>query len=167
MDKLHVAIGLWTILAVWRWGDWRNWKKYYPTMLYMSLGACVYLFLYGQDALWNPRPSLLLDKQNELLYLFVIMPCSALLYLSNFPAKLKSKLIHISKWILIYILVEWIGYLFHEITYNSGWNLWWSLVFDMIMFPMLILHHRRPLLALVLSVFAAMGLMAFFPPHWG
>ena len=30
----QIAVSLAALLAAWRWSDWRNWKKYYPTILY-------------------------------------------------------------------------------------------------------------------------------------
>ncbi|MBB3113429.1 hypothetical protein FHS18_005541 [Paenibacillus phyllosphaerae] len=63
---MHLMTVAWTIMAVWRWGDRKHWKNYYPTMLYVALCAALYLFVYGEDKLWNFRGSLLNDKLNEL-----------------------------------------------------------------------------------------------------
>jgi hypothetical protein len=39
-----------------------------------------------------------------------------------------------------------------EIIHSNGWSLGWSFLFDFIMFPMLRLHHKYPLIAYILSV---------------
>lgn len=33
------------VIIAWKWGDWKNWKLYYPTILFMILGDFVYIFL--------------------------------------------------------------------------------------------------------------------------
>lgn len=33
--KIHLAIALGAILAAMYWGDWKNFKLYYPTIIYV------------------------------------------------------------------------------------------------------------------------------------
>jgi hypothetical protein len=35
---------MWAVwgLAAWKWGDWRNWKKYQATILYMMYFSAIY-----------------------------------------------------------------------------------------------------------------------------
>ena len=40
------------VIIAWKWGDWKNWKLYYPTILFMILGDFVYIFLTYKKPLW-------------------------------------------------------------------------------------------------------------------
>lgn len=42
------------IIALWRWGDWKNFEKYYPTLLYATLGNFIYkVIALFQFHLWE------------------------------------------------------------------------------------------------------------------
>jgi hypothetical protein len=69
-------------------------------------------------------------------------------------------LMRISKFILIYFTLEVILLKFSRIEYDYGWNIWWSLGWDCIMFPILSIHHKKPLLAFLLSA------IVFFLMNW-
>lgn len=161
---MNILIAFWTVFAAWRWADWKNWRTYYPTMLFIIVGESVYLFLFGKDRLWDLTNTILKDKQTELMYLFIILPGSTFIYLSNIPETIKRQIIHMLKWIVIFSGVEYIGFLLHKITYNHGWNWGWSVVFDCIMFSMLRLHHTKPALAFGVSFCISICLMFVFPP---
>ncbi|NTZ16072.1 hypothetical protein EXW96_00250 [Paenibacillus sp. JMULE4] len=78
------------------------------------------------------------------------------LYLTRFPEVEWKAAVHIAKWVLIYIGVEWVGYRFGYITYSHGWNCWWSLFFDVHMFLMLRFHHTKRVWSIpmtILSIF--------------
>jgi hypothetical protein len=164
----HIAINLWAFIASLRWGDWKNINTYYTTILYMIIGNLIYFYLYGEDTLWNflPDRSDKFDTLREMLYMFVAFPCSILIYLSNFPAKSIGKVLHIIKWIVIYSGLEWVGSHFGFVDYDSGWNQWWSVGFNCIMFPMLFLHLKKPYIALLISVLIVIVLTSIFSPEW-
>ncbi|MCA0754809.1 hypothetical protein KP806_07075 [Paenibacillus sp. N4] len=149
---MHLVLGVISIISVWRRGDWRNWKKYHTTMMYFALGNLLYNFLTANYFLWRLNPDLMPNhSMTEMLYTFVIFPATSLLFLCNYPEQTNKKMLHYFKWILIYIAVEWFFSTNSRILYQHGWNLMWSAIFDVTMFPMLRLHHKRPLLAYVIS----------------
>jgi hypothetical protein len=149
---LHILISLWVLLASWRWGDWKNFKLYYPTMLYIALFNLLYVFFAHEFFhLWELKSDIGNHTTTFLLHSFIINPFSAFLFLSNYPSKFKSQILHTLKWIFLFLIVEWVGYKLGRIAYFNGWNFWWSVLFIMVMFPMLRLHYVKPVLTLFLS----------------
>ncbi len=164
---MHVAFTVWAIIASWRWWSWENFHKFHATILYKSAMNLLYLFFTAGYPLWRVHPDLGLPFSIiDMLYTFIIFPCTVILYLSRYPATLKKKIYHNVKWIAIYFGLEWIGSIFDRITYDHGWNLWWSLVFVIIMFPMLRLHYKRPLLAYLLTILYIVLIFYYFQVPW-
>ncbi|WP_420489698.1 CBO0543 family protein [Neobacillus vireti] len=168
MIYVHIVINLLTILAALRWGDWKNINKYYPTLLYLLVGNLLYFYLYDKDMLWDFTPdfSEKWDKIREIIYIFIAFPCSILLYLSNMPQTKTKKLLHIILWIVIYSCLELLWHHFGLVSYNRGWNFWWSLGFDCVMFPLLLLHNKRPYVTLIISLAFVLFLTSIFSPKW-
>ncbi|MRG87119.1 CBO0543 family protein [Salinibacillus xinjiangensis] len=150
---MHVATTLYVVFAVWRWGDWRNWEKYHTTMLYFALGNLLYNFLTAHYFLWRLDADFLSNHTlTEMLYTFIVFPGTALLFLCNMPEEKRRRNVHIVKWIFIYALWEAFFVLTKSIEYQYGWGYWWSVGFDTFMFPMLLLHYKKPLIAYLLSI---------------
>ena len=43
---------------LWKRGDWRNWKKYYSTILFFILGDFIYLYLLSDHfPMWRYQPA--------------------------------------------------------------------------------------------------------------
>lgn len=139
------------ILAAYMWSDWRNWKNYYPTILFFILGDIIYNFVAYNYPLWEQKSSLGVTF-TVLLVAATIWPSSVLLYLSNFPifGKLK-KVLYILLWVTIFTLIEIGCFYFGNFKYSNGWNIWWSILFDFVLFLLLKIHHEKPLIALILA----------------
>jgi hypothetical protein len=160
---LHFAVMLLVICLIWKTGAWRNWSKYHTTMMYFAVGNLTYNFLTANHFLWKLNPDILPNHSlTEILYSFITFPGSALLFLNNFPDRRSQILQRYVKWVFIYVLIEWIFMLYGRIIYQYGWSLMWSAVFDIIMFPMLLLHSKRPLIAYVLSILLAIFWIKWF-----
>lgn len=165
---MHVALSIFVIFAVWRWGDWKNWQKYHTTMLYFALGNLTYNFLTASYFLWRFNSDFLSNHTlTEMLYTFIIFPGTALLFLSNYPKTKKEQLKHYIRWVAIYVLVE-LAFIFTDhIHYQHGWNLGWSAAFDVIMFPILYLFYKKPIIAYLISIPIAVFFIWWFkvPVH--
>jgi hypothetical protein len=160
---MHLGIALFTIYATWRWGNWRNWKDYQSTMFYIASGGLLYEYLTKNKPLWNFHPDFLYYQTiTVVLHAFVTMPLSTLIYLSQYPKELKSQVTYILKWVCIYAAVELTLQFTGRISYDHGWNFGHSLLFDLMMFPMLRLHFIRPFLAYVLSIVIIVLLILWF-----
>jgi hypothetical protein len=151
---MHFAIAIWAILAAVRWGDWKNFKQYYPTILYVICCDFLYkIFAVNSYHLWKLQEDFLLNHFSTFfMHVLITFPLSVFLYLSTYPTPVKKQVIHILKWVFIYIFVEWIAWKCGRISYYHGWNIWWSLFFDVIMFGMIRLHFVHYLWAIPLSI---------------
>ncbi|WP_274654406.1 CBO0543 family protein [Paenibacillus humicola] len=150
---MHVAIAAGALLASLIWGDWRRWRDYRPAMMYFAIGNLLYLYLCSGHMLWTLKPDLFPKSVlTEVIYTFVTFPLTALLFLSNYPKRTAAVIFHYVQWIALYAGVEWLLSLTGRIVYSNGWSFWWSLLFDVTLFPMLRLFYRRELLAYVFSV---------------
>ncbi|KAA0549836.1 hypothetical protein FZW96_00335 [Bacillus sp. BGMRC 2118] len=153
---MHIFLALLSLLAVWWRGDYRKWRTYYPTLQYIAIGNLTYNFLCASHWLWQLSPDITWFNHSllEMSYTFITFPLTALMFLSRYPKGqgFMRILRHYIFWILLYVLIEYILMIRGGILYKYGWNLGWSALFDCIMFPFLYLHHKKPLLTLLLSV---------------
>lgn len=99
---MHLVFnGLFLIAGV-IWGDWRNWKKYHSTILFLWFGDLLYNVLCHDYIMWKYNESIfgqqLLSNHTviSLLIMFVAYPASVLIYLGKFPTENKKILI----WVL-------------------------------------------------------------------
>ncbi|WP_321166471.1 CBO0543 family protein [Paenibacillus sp. Soil766] len=161
---MHVVIALFTIYSVWRWADWKNWYKYHSTMLFIMAGGLLYEYLTKDFHLWVFHPDFLYNHRiTVIVYAVITMPLSVLLFLSSYPTTTKLKeLVYLFKWVFIYSIVELALQIFGRISYDNGWTFWHSVMFDVMMFPMLRLHHIKPLRAYLLSLIIIVVLMWYF-----
>lgn len=161
---MHLTLALISILTAWRWSDWRNWRQYHSSMLYTTAAGFLYEFLTSWDqALWVFHPDFFYNQTVTIIvYAVVTMPLTILLYLSRYPKTIGKQIRHICLWIGIYVCAEVILLVSGRITYQNGWSIGYSVLFDMIMFPMIKLHHSRPLIAYIISIPIVYGLILFF-----
>lgn len=127
-------------------------------MVYLACFQLLYeFFSHEKFYLWRLEPDPVFNYTSVvMLHTFCIYPLTAFLYLTRFPEVEWKAAVHIAKWVLIYIGVEWVGYRLGYITYSHGWNCWWSLFFDVHMFLMLRFHHTKPVWSIpmtILSIF--------------
>ncbi|EKD94439.1 MAG: hypothetical protein ACD_26C00049G0001 [uncultured bacterium] len=141
------------IFFVWRRGDWRNWTKYYPTVLFMIVISLLENVITTNHHLWMMinSPSNTSTLANSLYVTFTTFPATVLLYLSNYPQKNHHKVCYMLLWVLIYSVLEYGFGLLEFYSYANGWSLGWSIIFNCFMFPILQLHHKNSLLAWLCS----------------
>ncbi|WP_462411343.1 CBO0543 family protein [Neobacillus sp. Marseille-QA0830] len=168
MFTLRTALGLILLLCCWKWGDWKNWKKYYPTILYMIANQFLYIFFTdGHYFLWRmENEHFLLNRTfSVLVAAFVIFPCVTILYLSHFPKTRLKQFLHITLWGLILCCIEGAMYFAGNITYDHGWNFLWSVAFNFLMVTMLLFHYFKPIPAWLLSfIYIAFFVLYFHVP---
>jgi hypothetical protein len=146
------------LLAALKWGKWKKWREYYPTILFMVLGNLLYSYLFKEYPLWmfdHTFEEKLLPTQMSinLIKSFTSFPILTLIFLSHIPEgkNTKKNIFYIIAWTILFIGIEYIARLLGMITYHNGWNMWWSMLFDFIMFVLLAMHYRNPILAWILS----------------
>ncbi|MGG1679110.1 CBO0543 family protein [Neobacillus sp. NRS-1170] len=160
---------LWIIAAI-KLGDWRNWKLYYPTMLFASVGNMLYEIVCSEYPMWAMEKNGLPNHTIPILLLCIIgMPLSTFVYLSNFPNTLSNgrKFFYLTLFVFIFVVLEYISVQLGSITYHNGWNLLWSILFNFVMFSILIIHYRKPIKALFLSSIFVVMLAIIFDVDFG
>jgi hypothetical protein len=160
---MYILINALYLIAVVIWGDWRNWKQYYPTILFFIMGDFLYNFLLYNKSMWLFH-DILLPNHTMITILAMIVSYSAtvLIYLGRFPKGWKKRFLWFLVWSGIFLSFEYINSKLGFITYHNGWNMWWSVLFTGIIFIILPIHHKRPLLAWLFSIIIIISLLNIF-----
>lgn len=165
---MHLALNLFIIFAVWKWADYKNWQKYHATMLFLSFINLVYAVIsfHAGAFLWQTKEDFPLNHVvSELAYTMILLPCTVLLFLSNYPKNPVKVVIHFLKYIFIYSAVEAVMVKTGRMVYDHSWNILYSVIFYFLMFPAIIIHYRRPILAYIIFVLITIfGVWAFKLP---
>lgn len=160
---MHIGITILTIIASFKWGNWKDWQKYHPSMLYISTGGLLYEFIVKENTLWKFHADILYGNDMVVIvYALITMPVSIFLFLSHFPEKWFQRLYYILLWSGIYISAELVLVIFGRISYKYGWGLWHSFLFDIVMFSVIALHHFKPFRAYLISIFIIIFLVSYF-----
>lgn len=144
------------------WGDWKNWRKYYPTMCFFGMGDLIYIAVFHHKPLWDFPTNFLVAPLDELLLIFGCFFPTTLLFLSHYPKKLLHQIAYNSVWIGIYMFIEIIDFKLGIIGYHNGWNIWWSLLHNTIQFPLIALHHKNPMLTWIIALTFLAVIMKIF-----
>jgi len=161
--RVCIVIGF--LLATWRWGDWKNWEKYYATALFTmiaNLGVC---FITYHHILWNYNPDALIKTHTtvELINSFILLPATTFIYLSKFPSNDKVyQYGYIIIWVSIFSGLEFIDQTLGGISYKNGWSWLASSIFDCAIFPILRLHYLRPLWAWIITFLLTVVILVLF-----
>ncbi|GMB01229.1 CBO0543 family protein [Pelosinus sp. IPA-1] len=153
------------LLAVWKWGDWKNRENYYSTVLFImviNLGAS---FLTYHHILWNYQPDALVKTQTtvELINSYVILPSATFIYLSNFPFNRKGRSNgYIALWILLFSSLELIDNVIGGMSYKNNWSWFCSSILDFAMFPIIRLHYESPLRAWIICLLITIIVLIVF-----
>ncbi len=163
---LLIFIGFFSIACAWRWGDWRHWHRYLPTIQYLIMGDMLYNLLCQHFLMWSyPSPPNLFPSHlfNNLFIMFTIYPSTMLLFLYRFPkANISKKILYIVFWICLWLVYELIMDIRGLLIYDNHWSYSASVCFVIIMVPMLYLHFKRPGLAYLVSVPIIVALLIYF-----
>lgn len=155
----HFIIMLLIILSSIKWGSWTRWNEFLPTMYFFSFFNLFYQYIsYTIKPVWELKHYLVSMFVTDTIYTMVAYPALIVLFLSHFPENNRVKVMYYLKYIVISTFIEWIAVKTHSIVYFDGWNLKWTILFYSIMYPMLQLHYRKPVLALCTSIIV----VAFF-----
>ncbi|ALX47257.1 CBO0543 family protein [Lentibacillus amyloliquefaciens] len=164
---MHIFVAILFMLASWRWADWTRFHQFHATMVYIAAMNLLYFFFTSDYHLWTFHSNISIPGHVlDLLHTFIVLPCTAMIFLSNFPDAFFRNIIYTAKWALIFLLCEWGGYSLDLIEYHNGWSLGWSALFLLVMFPMLRMHYNRPFIAYGLSIGIIAVLLTLFNVPW-
>ncbi|WP_430132028.1 CBO0543 family protein [Neobacillus pocheonensis] len=163
---LRLGFPLLNFLAAWQFGDWRNWKKYYPTILFLiSVDFGISTFTY-KHPLWTFQESMLVPNHTITDYLLTFFGLSPIvfIYLSKFPlkARLILQIVYGACWVLYSIAIESFFKAADLITYHNGWNLGWSVMVWIFMFFCLRVHYSKPFWAWLLCFACVIFIKIYF-----
>lgn len=166
---MHILLLLLFILAGWKWGDWKNWRQYYPSILFFILGDLLYNYLLYNHTMWQFHTSFdqfVLPNHTliSIAVAFISFPVKVLIYLGHFPEN-KSKFtqfMYIFAWVLFFTLFEFGALSLGILSHHNGWNLFTTFLFYFVIFVMLRLHQNRPLLAWIASFGVILFLCIYF-----
>lgn len=119
----------------------------------------MYNFVFYNHTLWTFE-GLVNHTFSTVLIDSTIFPSTVILYLSHFPKKLWESILYVLIWILPYSLWESISGKLGLYKYEHGWNLMWSISFNVLLFTMVRFHYKKPLLAWPIS-FALFGIYMY------
>lgn len=152
---MHIFLCLLVIAFIWYRGVWKEWEQYHPTMLFFGFMESLYILIVEEHDhyLWKMLPDMFIPRVITLwLYIFIVFPGTALLFLSKYPRDISKQVLHIAKWVAIYIIFEWIASVTGRIVYVNKWDLFSSFLFDILLFWGLGFHHRKPVIAYILFI---------------
>jgi hypothetical protein len=140
------------VVAAWKWGKWNNLQQYLSTIYFMIMGNLLYSYLTGMHMLWSfESPNWHINNSFfELILIFLVYPCVVILFLSHYPIGWMKQVLYNLLYIFVFISNEWIAYKLGVFSYHDGWNIWWSLLVDSLIFPMLRLNQVKPVIAYLL-----------------
>ncbi|MEC3885573.1 CBO0543 family protein [Halobacillus sp. HZG1] len=162
---LLLVIVVWVLFA-YRFVDWKQVGKQYPTILFFIAVNMTYNFLYYNHTLWAFR-GITMEWLNHsiinMAFTFFICPVGLIIYLQRFPQTRSSQFIYITVWVAFYTVLEWLFSLKGMYVYDHGWNNWLNIPLNAVLFGVLYLHYRNPVRALLVSVPIIVLFYAFFP----
>lgn len=151
-------------MTCYKWGNWKNWKEYYPTILYVVIGDLAYNFVFFEFTLWEYK-SLVNHTFSDLLIAITVFPCAVILFLTHFPQGFLKKTLYISLWAAGNTLIEFISVSMNGMAYDHGWTIFYSLGLYFFAFILVRLHLKHPLIAWPISgVFAYLTMLLFKIP---
>jgi hypothetical protein len=159
---IFALFGILSIAVCWKWGDWRHWEKYYPTVLYLLIGDFVVDILMYNKPLWGFGALIERYPFIDIATMLLIYPSTVILYLTWYPKEFAKKIVYILMWVGIYLAIELISYATGGFCYHSGWTIWYSVLFNAGMFPLLALHYKKPLLVWPISVILCFLMLWWF-----
>lgn len=128
---VHVVIGVIALLIGWKFGDWRNLKKYYPTILFFIIGDLLYNIMTYNHPAWMYNKGWIFPNHTltNLWVMITVYPATVITYLFHFPKRKSKQAFYILFWVILYVFFELLSYMLGFVKYSNGWNMWWSILF--------------------------------------
>jgi hypothetical protein len=155
---LYFAFILAWVIITYRFGDWKNWRVYYPTILFFCTGNLIAYAVFHHSPLWEFKSNTFSHFTIDLIQMIFIFSCTTILFLQYYPKNLAKQILYILMWVVIYSGIELVFHLLGGIKYNSGWSIWWSATHNMYQFIFLRIHYKKPILAWILA-FITLGII--------
>ncbi|OIJ17238.1 hypothetical protein BKP37_01670 [Anaerobacillus alkalilacustris] len=146
--------------------DWKRWKEFYPTVQFYIICNLSYNFIFYNHTLWVYK-AVTLDWLNhtliDLTFTFLIVPVVIMIFLQYYP-KGKKQILYIFVWVVYFSSIEWLFVKKGLFIFANGWNIWWSVIFNIITFIIVRIHYRNIKLAFAVAIPIIAILLLFFHP---
>jgi len=124
---------------------------YYPTILFFIIGDLLYSRLLYNHQLWAYQEIFLgVHKWPNYFADYYVFGVAFNNYDIpwSFPQSKRKQSFWIAFWVFLYSSIELINLKYLDlINHYNGWNIWWSVLFNIFMFSILRIHFKKPLLA--------------------
>lgn len=141
--------------ACFKWGAWRRWREYYPTILYAIIGDFAYNFVFHDHTLWL-YDGIFSHTTADVIAAFLLFPSIIILFLTHWPKGWVRQGLYVLAWAAVNALFEYISVVLGLFSYDHGWGVLWSFGLLVGAFIMARVHYRKPLIAWPVSF--ALGL---------
>jgi UDP-N-acetylmuramyl pentapeptide phosphotransferase/UDP-N-acetylglucosamine-1-phosphate transferase len=161
----RIVITLFYLFVAWKYGDWKNKKKIYPSILFYICISFSISYITHDFLLWEYKnPFLKSHKLTDIFLTLITFPSMVFIYFSFFP--FKSSFFKQSLFILgsIFVLsfIEGIFHLLNMIDYSNGWNFGWSIIVWCFLFISLRIHYSKPFFAWLIAIACTVFLILYF-----
>lgn len=147
--------------ACFKWGAWRRWEEFYPTILYLIIGSLTCAYVFFEYRLWI-FISFMGDSVTCLIIKNLIYPPAVILFLTHYPEGFVKQLLYITGWAAVNTMLEYIACVLGGIYYDHGWTLLCSFILFFIAFALVRLHYKKPLLVWIPSLACGAALALIF-----
>jgi len=148
-------------VACYKWGDWRRWRDFYGTILYVIIGDLTYQFVFSDYRLWI-YTGFLGHTYTALIIAFLVFPPAVILYLRRFPSGFFKRALYITVWAFVNTLIEKFACMTNGLRYENGWSILSSFILFVIAFFLIWLHYKKPLLTWLLSLICGIACTIIF-----
>ena len=83
----HILLAFISIAICYKFGNWRNWKKYYPTILFFILSNLACVILIYNHQLWAYESKILGHTFADLLICVTVYPSTVMMFIPHLPSK--------------------------------------------------------------------------------
>lgn len=162
---LILVLVVWVVFA-YKFVDWTQWRKQYPTILFFMVINLTYNVLYYNHTLWAFRgitADWLSHSIINIAFTFFIVPIGLFIYLQRYPEKRSHQVMYVSVWVIFYSVIQTLFAHKGMFVYDNGWNSWLNLLLNSALFIVIYIHYKRPVWAILISVFSAIVFYLIFP----
>jgi hypothetical protein len=148
--------------------NWKRWREFYPTVQFYIICNLLYNFIFFNHTLWayKPKSPWLNHTIIDLTFSFMIMPIVIMMYLQYFPANTKRRVVYLSAWVAFFTIIEFIFQKKEFFIYDNDWGVYNSVYFNIIMFSILIIHYKRPIVSILIAIPIVVILLFFHHPSF-
>ena len=163
---LFLVIGVYIFFAK-KFINWKKWKEYYPTIQFYIICNLSYNFIFYQHTLWRYKAVTvpwLNHTLIEIAFTFFIVPVVLMIYLQYYPKRKIKKYLYFSIWVAYFSILEFLFQIKGLFIYENDWNIWWSILFNIITFSVIRIHYKNALLGILISIPLIVVLLFIFHP---